>query len=122
VLAAGTLLRRGGGLVLLDAAFVVTRPPAPCSAGSARQELRVHISRRNPNPDNQLTGTVTRTSHAKAGSRHNTSSHPHGQPNPSRVAEMTRKITYITCMRVHLMVVSERLRSTWGRHEIKTGE
>ena len=32
------------------------------------------------------------------GSRHSTSSHRHGQPNPSRVAEMTRKITYITCM------------------------
>jgi len=51
-----------------------------------------------PDPETSSTGTVTRTEHAQVGTRHRTSSHRHRRPNPSRVAEITRKITYITCM------------------------
>jgi hypothetical protein len=64
------------------------------------QELQVDIGQRHADPDNQLTGRLTRTGHAKAGSRHSNSSQRHRRLNPSRVAEMTRKITCITCMRV----------------------
>jgi hypothetical protein len=65
------------------------------------QELQIHIGQRHPDPDSQLTGAVTRTRHAKTSSAHSKGSHRHGRHNPSRVVEMTRKITYITCMSVH---------------------
>ena len=66
--------------------------------GPPAQELQIDISQRHPDPDNQRTGGVTRTGHAQVGNTHRKGSHRHGRPNPSRVAEMTRKITYITCM------------------------
>src|SRR5215467_13882850 len=46
----------------------------------------------------QPTETITRTGHAQISSTHSKSSHRHPRLNPSRLAEMTRKITCITCM------------------------
>ena len=38
------------------------------------------------------------TDHAKIGRIHRKDSHRYLRPNPSRLAEMTRKITAMTCM------------------------
>ena len=60
-----------------------------------------------PRPGQPAHRTGHRTDYAQIGHTHNRSSHRHRRPNPSRVAEMTRKITDITCM-------SGRLRPACG--------
>ncbi len=42
--------------------------------------------------------TITQADHAHIGSIHQPGLPSSQQTNPSRVAQMTRKITYITCM------------------------
>ncbi len=69
--------------------------PAP-----AAQELQVHVRRRYPDPDHQPATSITRADHAHIGSIHQPGLPSSRKTNPSRVAQMTRKITYITCMRV----------------------
>ena len=77
-------------------------PGRRCPAGSlapAAQELQVHIGERYPDPDNQAATTITRADHAHIGRIHQQRLPSSQQTNPSRVVQMTRKITYITCMR-----------------------
>jgi GNAT superfamily N-acetyltransferase len=62
------------------------------------QELQIHISQRHPDPDHQPAGPIIRTNHTQASSTHRLSSHHHRQSIPSRVDQITRKITGITCM------------------------
>ena len=62
------------------------------------QELQVDIDQRNPDPDHQAATPVTRADHARIGSIHQQGLPSSQQTNPSRVVQMTTKITYITCM------------------------
>jgi hypothetical protein len=79
----------------------VARIAAGCGTGTAalgRHRPPRNSGLRHPEPDNQPTEAVTRTDHAQLGSTHSKNSLRHRRLNPSRVAEMTRKITCITCM------------------------